>query len=35
VSTLKCPIASTFHDDWKTRLCYGFEDNFESRMTQM
>jgi hypothetical protein len=29
------PMASTFHDDRKTRLCCGLEDNFESRATQM
>jgi hypothetical protein len=28
-------MASTFHDDGKTRLCYSFEDNFDLRMTQM
>jgi hypothetical protein len=28
-------MTSTFHDDGKTRLCCGFEDNFESRMTQI
>jgi hypothetical protein len=28
-------MMSTFHDDGKTRLCYSFEDNFESRTTQM
>jgi hypothetical protein len=28
-------MTSTFHNDGKTRLCCGFEDNFESRMTQM
>jgi hypothetical protein len=27
-------MASTFHDDGKTRFCYSFEDNFESRMTR-
>jgi hypothetical protein len=28
-------MAYTFHDDGKARLCCGFEDNFESRMTQI
>jgi hypothetical protein len=28
-------MASTFHDDGKTRLYCSFEDNFESMMTQM
>jgi hypothetical protein len=29
------PMASTFHDDGKTRLGCNIEDNFKSRMTQM
>jgi hypothetical protein len=34
-ATSNVSMASTFYDDGKIRLYCGFEDNFESRITQM